>query len=399
LAKQQDGSTEPLKWFEIVNWKKAQPKMKGRGNTWCKAYTSLLEHDGYASLDDPARNLILMLGLYAARTGRHILPADPKWLWRQMPILNSEPNLRPLLETRDLYGQPTPFLRLCQAPGADGSDQDETTQPPADSGDDGDSGAAAGPKTRKRTAKKKTARKKTAKKPAAGKSAKTAKSKKTEKREEKREEQRRPEENREDPAPLRASDHPEQERKSLSGFPKEGQTQSTADQSSPEQPKAHADQNSPEPEKPESPTKSDAGQAKVHHVPRPARSARTRKPQAIGAILGQRFEPWWQDPDCEAFGWQIAGALGYSTDRNNVQSRNQWGNFAAWLWRVKQAAPSIVVEGLRDKAVAKANEILTKRRKRVKNPGAVWTFIMGKELAAHGVRLADPRAGPEAASN
>ena len=105
-------------FIEIVNWKKAQPRMKGGGNDWLKLYTSLLEHDGFGGLDDAARMLIMGLWLYAARSGLHILPVDPKWIWRKIPMLNSEPDLGPLLEARDIYGNPTPFVRYCKAPVA-----------------------------------------------------------------------------------------------------------------------------------------------------------------------------------------------------------------------------------------------------------------------------------------
>jgi hypothetical protein len=107
---------ETPRFFELVNWKKAQPRMKGRDNPWMKLYTSLLDNDAFAGLDDPARMLIVALWLYAARSGQHVFPADPKWLGRKIPMLNSEPELRPLLEAADIYGNPTPFVRYCDPP-------------------------------------------------------------------------------------------------------------------------------------------------------------------------------------------------------------------------------------------------------------------------------------------
>ncbi len=117
MAKQRrvSESTE-IRSFELVNWRKAQPRMKGEAS-WLKLYTSLLDHDGFAGLDDTSRVLIIALWLYAARSGGHILPADPAWLRRKIPILNSPPDLKPLLDARDCYGEPTPFVRYCDAPG------------------------------------------------------------------------------------------------------------------------------------------------------------------------------------------------------------------------------------------------------------------------------------------
>jgi len=422
-----------MSFFEIVNWKKAQPKLSGRGNTWCKNYTSLLEHDGYASLADGSRNLLHMLWLYAARTGQHILPADSKWLWRQIPILNSEPDLRPLLETKDIYGRPTPFLRLCGPPGPDDSPREDVSheggkkrkspaRKPAAAGSNDPLSAEALESLSTRvagstgyvTVRATATTLKTGNRRAAeivksiveaglagdyvpGKGRPLSRYRKT-KTEENRLEKRRLGKNREDPAPYRASDHPEKKRKSLTGFSKEEQTQATADQSSPEQTQATADQSSPEPENPSIPTNSDAEQAKVHHVPRPARSA-ARGPEQIGAILGRRFKPWWDDEDCEAFAWAIVEALGYSSDRLNLQSRNEWGTVAAWWWQLKQAAPFAIIAELRVKALEKATEIRTKRKRHVNNPGAMWVYIMGKEMVSHGVRLPDERAGPPAANN
>lgn len=101
MAKQKKPDTEQAgiknQFFEIVNWKRAQPRMKGGGNEWLKLYTSLLEHDGFCAMDE----LIVALWLYAARSGLHILPADPAWLARKIPMLN---------------GEPTPFIRYCPPP-------------------------------------------------------------------------------------------------------------------------------------------------------------------------------------------------------------------------------------------------------------------------------------------
>ena len=100
--------------IEIVHWREAQPTIPDREATWVKLYTSLLEYDAWGEMDDSARVLIISLWLYAARTGHYVLPADPKWIKKKIPSLNSVPDLRPLLEARDALGRPTPFLRYCE---------------------------------------------------------------------------------------------------------------------------------------------------------------------------------------------------------------------------------------------------------------------------------------------
>jgi len=92
--------------------------MKGGGNDWLKLYTGLLEHDGFCAMDDSARMLVVALWLYAARSGLHIFPADPAWLARKIPMLNGKPDLEPLLDAMDCYGEPTPFIRYCPYPKA-----------------------------------------------------------------------------------------------------------------------------------------------------------------------------------------------------------------------------------------------------------------------------------------
>lgn len=106
-----------VRFIEIVNWKKAQPKMKGNAS-WMKLYTSLLDNDAFCAMDDSARLLIIALWMYAARCGQYVFPADPKWLHRKIPLLNSVPDLEPLLEAEDIFGNPTPFVQYCDPPAA-----------------------------------------------------------------------------------------------------------------------------------------------------------------------------------------------------------------------------------------------------------------------------------------
>lgn len=115
---QQAKTVESGGFFEIVNWKKAQPRMKGGGQDWMKLYTSLLDHEGFAGLDSTQQMTIVALWLYAARTGHHVLPADPKWLYRRIPLLKEPPELGPLAEAVDAFGNPNPFIRFCEPPKA-----------------------------------------------------------------------------------------------------------------------------------------------------------------------------------------------------------------------------------------------------------------------------------------
>lgn len=338
--------TVNIQFIEVVNWKKAQPRMKDGPNDWMKLYTSLLEHEGFASLDDSARLLLIGLWLYAARSGLHILPADPKWIARKIPMLNSVPDLEPLLKVTDIYGNPTPFIAYCDPPKA---------------------------KKAKKAAKPN--------KPA---SVKKPKSKKEKSRtEESREEESRVEKRREEETkPLRVSEEKKkEEKKRISPAPEETSSAQTTE--------------APEPEKPENPTNSEAGSAKRHILPKPTRSViGDTGPRHIGAIINEWIPDHWQDPDAESFGWDIVEALGYSTDRNNLISRSEWGVFAKWWVKVKKSTPSIVLDEIRAEAVSKAVYLCTKG-KSAKNPSKVWLHIMKGVLSKHGVRMPqEARASP-----
>jgi hypothetical protein len=319
-------------FFELVNWKKAQPKMKEGSNSWMKLYTSLLEHEGFDSLDDSARMLMVALWLYAARSGMRIFPADPNWIAKKIPMLNSKPNLKPLMEATDLYGNPTPFIRICKPPT----------------------------KSNKRSSAK-------------------PKNQKTVREEKKRREEKR-EDKREETKPLRVSkEEKRKEKKRIST-----NTEETA------QPTAASEH-----EKPENPIDPEAGSAKKHFVPKSTRSVfRYGSPQNIGSVIAERFPDHWQDPDAESFGWEVVEALGYSADPNNIQSRSEWGSFASWWCKIKSHAPSLALDELREKAIQKANYLRIKGNS-AKNKSKVWFYIMDKELKGHGITLnLSARASP-----
>jgi hypothetical protein len=116
-------------------------------NFWLKLYTDLLDHDVYTDegLSDSSRVLVTAMWMYAARTGRHIFPADPKWLYKKIPWLKQEPDYRPLLEAKNVYGEPTPFVRYCDAPKAQDGQEREFEPDGQQEGGRGGSGSGANP--------------------------------------------------------------------------------------------------------------------------------------------------------------------------------------------------------------------------------------------------------------
>lgn len=260
-------------------------------------------------------------------------------------MLNSKPDLGPLLDAVDCYGNPTPFIRYCPPPKAKKAD---STRSKSNRG--GTTGTKVATRTRARA------------------HARAGESRVEESRVEKKEERR-------ETKPLRVSRKEERERK-------ERISTTTAQKIEAQQTEAL------EPEKPENPIESEAGSAKRHIMPKPARSANRRQvnSQIIGDIIAERFPDHWQDADAESFGWEIVRALGYSDDPKNLKTRSEWGAFAAWWSKVKKATPITVLDELRAKAIWKA-KYLCKYGRSAKNKSAVWFHIMHGELSKRGVRM------------
>lgn len=315
------------RWLEIVNWRKAQPKMRGRGNTWCKVYTSLLDHEGFEGLDDTSRVLILALWLYAARSGRHVFPSDPKWIAKRIPMLNSPPDFGPLLDARDAVGRPEPFLRYCEAPAAE--------EPEAE-------------------AKAKA-------KPKATGGAKRGRKPKTEKREEKRREQKRAEQTR-DPNP--------------NGFGKEEREKKRRVSSKPRAQKATPEQTRPdEGQKPANPKESEVGEAPAAALPRgtPPHSA----PMRLGNVMKYLY---WRDEDCVAFGYEVFRLLGLDKryGPETEEGKADRGTFTKWLYVHGRTGD---FEAARARGLAKAAYIRKYCRRPVR-PGALWLDIMNGKCQA-----------------
>ncbi len=350
------------KFIEIVNWQKAQ-SMTMSDAPWLKLYTSILDNDRIDLLDDASYRLLNGLWALAARMGTHIFPANPGWLMRRIPFLKKEPDLTPLLEAKDMYGRAAPFIRYCKPPA-------EVTE------EEGKS---------KRTTKKKTAKK--------------TNKKSTTKKEESREEQSREEKRREDETltdfgreerdlkKTGLNSVSEKEQKKTEQNPSRAQTeQNTAE---------HIPTSQNRPQNPSNPMESEVTAVKAHHVPKqPSSALRGGDPQHIGRIISDRFPAHWQDPDAKAFGWEIVEALGISTDRENQQSRAEWGAFASWWSRLKQVVPSVVYEELRAVAIAKAEYVRIKG-KSARNKSAVWFGIVSGILSSRDISLPPARASPK----
>lgn len=334
---------EPVcRYIEIVNWKKAQPRMKGDKNPWMKLYTSLLEKDAFAELNDTSRMLIIALWLYAAWSGRHVFPADPKWLKRKIPLLNSTPNLKPLLEAVDGFGNPKPWIKYCKDRRAK--------------------------KSRSKERKKES-------------------TKERKKEREKRENRKKEKEKRAET--LTGFGKEKKKEKTLTGFSKE--EQNTTDQSRSEQRTGTEDQK----REPANPNESEAGGSESHIMPTAPRSVSNAGPQSLGSVLAERFPEHWHDPEAEAFGWEIVEALGMPRNPHNLRIRSEWGAFAKWWSRLKTVAPALMLCEIRKTAIAKARFVASPKAKSARNRSAVWTHIMDGELSSKGISLPPARAGPK----
>lgn len=311
-------------YIELVNWAKAQPTIPEKEAPWVKLYTSLLDNDAFGSLDDSARMLIVALWLYAGRSGRHVLPADPKWLRRKIPMLNQDPDLRPLLDAKDAYGQPKPFIRILDKEGIYNVQNSTELER----------------EKREKKSKSKT-------KPLRA-------SEKNEKKEKKR-----------------VSSTPMNMGKQK-GEPEPESQQKTKDQTLPQT----QDQTRAEPVSPRSPTKPEGGGPLCVHTPKAPPTASRLDMHRMGKI-----PIWWADPACTAFSYAVFEALGIRGDPESQHGKSERGTYAAWLFEARGCTAQSDWQWLEAKAVAKAREIAKYGRK-ARSPGAVWLSIMRKELQA-----------------
>lgn len=329
-----DSRDKETQYIEIVNWKRAQPTMPEGPAQWLKLYPSLLHHDGFAELDDASRVLLVCLWMLAAETGRHVLPADPKWLRRSIPILNSEPDLRPLLEAKNAYGEPTPFLRIVDKAGIYNIHNS--------------------PRIESKTKSK----------------SKTKPLRASEKKIEKKK--------RNASATADAVVTPDQ-----NGEQERSKTQTKTKTPRPERPQKQTEQASRQTDRrgnPENPTQSEAKGAERAHAPKAPSLATGHDPCRLG-----RIPIWWSDPACTAFSYAVFEALGLRCDPESRQGRDERGTFAAWLFETRARTPQQEWGDIESYAVAKARE-LVRKRKGIRKPGALWLSVMHKAVC--------PRAGP-----
>lgn len=333
-----DSRDTETRFLEIVNWKRAQPNMPEGPAQWMKLYTSLLHNDGFAELDDASRVLLICLWMLAAETGRHVLPADPKWLWRKIPILNSEPDLQPLLEAKNAYGEPTPFLRIVDKAGI----YNIHNSPRIESKTKSKSKTKPSRVSEKKTEKKKRNASATA------------------------------------DAVVTPDQNGEQER---------SKRQTKTKTPRPERPQKQTEQASRQTDRrgnPENPTQSEAKGAERAHAPKAPSLATGPDPCRLG-----RIPIWWSDPACTAFSYAVFEALGLRCDPESRQGRDERGTFAAWLFETRARTPQQEWGDIESYAVGKARE-LVRKRKGIRKPGALWLSVMHKAIC--------PRAGPEAAA-
>lgn len=337
MADSRDTETQ---YIEIVNWKRAQPNMPEGPAQWMKLYPSLLRNDGFAELDDASRVLLVCLWMLAAETGRHVLPADPKWLRRSIPILNSEPDLRPLLEAKNAYGEPTPFLRIVDKAGIYNIHNTPRIENKSKS------------KSKSKTKPLRASEKKIEKK------------------------------KRNASATADAVVTPDQ-----NGEQERSKSQTKTKTPRPERPQKQTEDASRQTDRrgnPENPTQSEAKGAERAHAPKAPSLATGHDPCRLG-----RIPIWWSDPACTAFSYAVFEALGLRCDPESRQGRDERGTFAAWLFETRARTPQQEWGDIESYAVAKARE-LVRKRKGIRKPGALWLSVMHKAIC--------PRAGPEAAT-
>jgi hypothetical protein len=415
--------------------------MPAKNASWFKIHCSLASCEAFQALDYKDQMTLIGLWMFAAESGRHILKADKRYLFRNIRILKEEPDIEPLLNAVDDYGRPNPFIRYCDAPVDDGG-----TAPEKDK-----ETALSRPKSARARAQSKTPEKaraelnRTASDPLYNTVLKTAaydgyvsvrklqskfrigvlrakliiemmksdgllggyftgrgyaykpalEKNNTDKirvdkiREEKRED-----------GILTDSGKEKEERKEKTNLNTVTETQ-TETEKNPS--RANTDKSSvtaapqqtaTETVKPVNPMDFEAGAVSTHFVPKqPPSVYRGGNTVRIADVLAGRFPEHWRDADCEAFGWEIVGTLGYSLDRDNQHSRGEWGAFAAWWSRVKAVVSIILHDEIRAVAVRKADYV-RKKGKSARNKSAVWFTIMDGELKSRGITLHDTRASP-----
>jgi len=137
------------------------------------------------------------------------------------------------------------------------------------------------------------------------------------------------------------------------------------------------------PETRSNPCKPEAGRSggvdrKRSHRASQASHGRRSGPQPIAHLV--KF--YWDDPDAVTLGWEVFRTLfpGRVDDQSD-DAKSEVGMFAKlWVEEVKAVVDQSRWAQLRDKAIEKA--IRVAKSKRVDSPGAAWTSLIRKSIAA-----------------
>jgi hypothetical protein len=273
--------SEEGRFIEIANWKKAQPGMPDKDAQWMKLYKSLGDCHQFLVLSERSQMLVIALWLYATESGRYVFPADPKWLRQHIKLLKHDPDLRPLLEAKDEYGEPAPFIRIVDKKGIYN--------------------------VRNRHSKKEK-----------------EKESKTKSKTE----------------PLRAPEKKRERKKRACARTESRQQQREPEPDQRDRPSTEAGREQPQqPAQPANPAKSEAGGPAVPSraltgptmAPKALRPVCHYEPQPIGRIIASFMH--WKDADAVAFGYEVFAALGLYTrgDPESQWGKSERGAFTKWL--------------------------------------------------------------------
>jgi hypothetical protein len=313
------------RFIEIVNWKKAQPGMPDKDAQWMKLYKSLGDCHQFLVLSERSQMLVIALWLYATESGRHVFPVDPKWLRQHIKLLKHDPDLGPLLEATDEYGEPAPFIRIVDKTGIYN--------------------------VRNRHSKK---------------------------------EREKESKTKRETEPLRAPEKKRKRKNRACARTESRQQHREPDADQRDRPSTEAGpEQHQQPAQPANPAKSEAGGPAVPSRaptgptmrPKALRPACHNEPQPIGQIIANFMH--WQDPDAVAFGYEVFTALGLGA-RGDPESRwgkSERGTFTKWLHQQSQR----VAARLHGLHVAHS---MGKYSKGLRKPGAAWLdAVNGKSRA------------------
>ena len=424
-------------FIEIVNWRKYQERMPDKGASWFKVHCSLANCEAFQALSYKDQMALIAIWTFAAESGRTVIKADRRYLFRNCRLLKEEPDLEPLLNAVDDYGRPNPFIRYVDSPVISDPDM------PGDERLD-----LARNNYKKRDVSQSKSADKKARSQAAGNSAdplyvtaiKTASYdgyisvRKLQSKlrigvsrakliietmkdngllggyfsgkgyaykpaiEKCNTEKRREEETREE-IPYRVSEEKKERKEEIRNKEAAQIEQHRRQNPTAEAQRqiellmqAQAQDSDRIAENPIAPDRSDESPVSTPIGGKRATSSfRGGEGQSIGNIIKGDFKPHNLDGECIEFGREVLQELGYDCSADTLWLRSEIGAFSNWLFKLKNACgSSVIIDELKDKMRHKARKI----SKRARNKRAVLMHIMEKELNSRGIRLPDVRASP-----